>query len=63
MIEEQISGFVPGTQEGDAVLNVFVLDAEGDKVPVYVSAAMPDDLCAANQMADTVDQQGCHGDA
>ena len=28
------------------MLNLFVLDAEGDKVPVYVSAATPDDLRA-----------------
>lgn len=27
-------------------MNLFVLDADGRKVPVYVSAATPDDLCA-----------------
>ena len=33
-------------QEGDAVLNLFVLDTEGDKMPVHISVAMPDNVHA-----------------
>lgn len=35
-----------GKTGGDAVLNLFVLNAESDKVPVYVSAATSDGLRA-----------------
>ena len=31
------------------MLNLFVLDAEGGKVPVYVSEATPNDLCATTR--------------
>lgn len=36
-------------QKDNAMLNLFVLDAEGEKVPMYVSAATPDDLRAASK--------------